>query len=264
MPRRDAKPRPRREPKPRILLSSEEKRARARVIAQRARRRAGMLPRAEWLAARYPAARNAERQAAKEAEHAVSEARRASIEAGRQVRAEKAAIVAAERNARMAANDRRRRELIEARKARTEKYLARNARREAELAARRQLKEQREKEWAEKRRALTPAERKDRARRSRRKKSAPWLRQSGYRAELWAEQQGRCGLTGAPIPEGVIPHLDHIVAKSKGGPMVKSNLQWVHPMANHAKNSHTVEEFRTWLLAAAEALKQKMQLEELL
>lgn len=79
---------------------------------------------------------------------------------------------------------------------------------------------------------------------------------------LWLSQNGKCGLTGLSIVG--TPQLDHIVPVSKGGAHTVDNLQWTEKMANNAKNSHSVEEFRTWLLAAAEALKQKMQLEELL
>ena len=81
---------------------------------------------------------------------------------------------------------------------------------------------------------------------------------------LWTAQGGRCGLTGAPIPPEVRPHVDHIVPVSKGGGSLVGNLHFVHPMANHAKNSHSVEEFRTWLLEAAEALRKKIELERLL
>lgn len=81
---------------------------------------------------------------------------------------------------------------------------------------------------------------------------------------LWKAQGGRCGLTGAPIPPGVRPHVDHIVPVSKGGGSLVGNLHFVHPMANHAKNSHSVEEFRAWLLDAAEALKKKIELEKLI
>lgn len=81
---------------------------------------------------------------------------------------------------------------------------------------------------------------------------------------LWARQRGRCGLTGVLIPAGVRPHLDHIVPVALGGSSSVDNLHFTHPTANHAKNSHSVAEFREWLLAAADALRQKMMLEELL
>lgn len=81
---------------------------------------------------------------------------------------------------------------------------------------------------------------------------------------LWASQGGRCGLTGATIPPGVRPHIDHKVPVSRGGSSLPDNLHFVHPMANHAKNSHSEQEFREWLLAAADALRQKIALEALL
>ncbi len=78
---------------------------------------------------------------------------------------------------------------------------------------------------------------------------------------LWGRQGGRCALTGLPVAK---PQLDHRVPVAAGGPHTIDNLQWVHPMANHAKGSRSVAEFREWLLAAADALRQKMMLEELL
>lgn len=81
---------------------------------------------------------------------------------------------------------------------------------------------------------------------------------------LWARQRGRCGLTGLLIGPSARPHIDHIVPVARGGSSSVDNLHFVHPMANHAKNSHSVAEFREWLLAAADALRQKMMLEELL
>lgn len=83
-------------------------------------------------------------------------------------------------------------------------------------------------------------------------------------AALWASQRGLCGLTGAPIPDGIRPHLDHIVPVAAGGASTVDNLHFVHPMANHAKNAHSLEDFRAWLLAAADALRNKLALEALL
>ena len=54
------------------------------------------------------------------------------------------------------------------------------------------------------------------------------------------------GLTGIPLPDGVRPHLDHIIPRSKGGMHTIENLRWVHPMTNHAKNNHSDEEFLEW------------------
>jgi hypothetical protein len=81
-------------------------------------------------------------------------------------------------------------------------------------------------------------------------------------AEIVALWTGRCALTGMKItPE--YAHLDHRVPRSQGGMHTKENLQWVHPMANYAKNSNTAEEFRRWLLAAADALRERMAYEEM-
>jgi 5-methylcytosine-specific restriction endonuclease McrA len=76
-------------------------------------------------------------------------------------------------------------------------------------------------------------------------------------------QNWRCALTGLPLTVETV-HLDHIIPVSKGGTNAVGNLQWVHPTANYAKGNGTVAEFRAWLLAAADALRAKMQLEELL
>lgn len=78
---------------------------------------------------------------------------------------------------------------------------------------------------------------------------------------LWVSQSGRCALTGLPI--NGVPHLDHRVSASLGGGHTIDNLQWVHPMANLAKRDYSVAEFRRWLLAAADALRQKQLVETL-
>lgn len=79
---------------------------------------------------------------------------------------------------------------------------------------------------------------------------------------LWLSQQKRCALTGMLV-EGA-PHLDHILPVSAGGTHEIDNLQWVHPMANWAKNKYPVEKFEDWLLAAADALRARRQLKELI
>jgi hypothetical protein len=78
---------------------------------------------------------------------------------------------------------------------------------------------------------------------------------------LWQKQGGRCALTGLPIVGRA--HLDHIEARSGGGNNLIANLQWTDGMANQAKATNTVAEFRSWLLQAAEALKAKIAAEEL-
>lgn len=79
---------------------------------------------------------------------------------------------------------------------------------------------------------------------------------------LWLEQGGRCALTGLVI-DGV-PHLDHKVPVAAGGGHTIDNLQWVSPAANMAKLDRSVAEFEQWLLAAADSLRAKKQLEALL
>jgi hypothetical protein len=78
----------------------------------------------------------------------------------------------------------------------------------------------------------------------------------------WVAQGKRCALTGMLV-EGA-PHLDHILPVSAGGTHAINNLQWVHPMANWAKNKYPVEKFEDWLLAAADALRARRQLKELI
>lgn len=77
---------------------------------------------------------------------------------------------------------------------------------------------------------------------------------------LLVQQEGRCALTGLPVDR---PQLDHIVPVAAGGGHTIDNLQWVHPMANGAKNSSTDAAFREWLLAAADALRAKLAIAEL-
>lgn len=79
----------------------------------------------------------------------------------------------------------------------------------------------------------------------------------------WLLNGPYCGLTGVEIPPGVRPSLDHIVSVADGGPSTIENLHWVHPMANWAKNRHSVDEFEAWLLASADALRRKKRFERL-
>jgi hypothetical protein len=79
----------------------------------------------------------------------------------------------------------------------------------------------------------------------RRAKGSPHATLSELR-ELWDRHAGFCGLTGARIPEGVRPHLDHIVSCAAGGAHTIENLRWVHPMANRAKGGHSDAEFLLW------------------
>lgn len=97
--------------------------------------------------------------------------------------------------------------------------------------------------------------------RKRRTKGQPCASKRELHA-LWVAQQGKCALTGLVI-EGV-PHLDHKVPVAAGGGHMIDNLQWVSPAANMAKLDRSVAEFEQWLLAAADSLRAKKQLEALL
>jgi 5-methylcytosine-specific restriction endonuclease McrA len=211
----------------------------------------GPGPVAEWQEER-----RALRLAEQQAREVAAQSRRAAQEAALALQKERSEARVAEQRAMAAANDRRKAELLAAREATRVKYAARLVQIEAERAERQRRREERERYHAERRRALTPAERKDRARRARKTKRSPWLRETGWRAELWLKQGGRCALTGVPL-EGVVPHLDHIVPRAKGGSNAPDNQQWTHPAANRAKGEMTDEEFRTWLLAAADALRSQ-------
>jgi len=60
---------------------------------------------------------------------------------------------------------------------------------------------------------------------------------------IWDEQNGICELTGETLVRGVNASLDHRVPKSKGGDNSRSNLRWVHKIANTIKKDLTDEEF---------------------
>jgi len=79
---------------------------------------------------------------------------------------------------------------------------------------------------------------------------------------LLVAQAGLCALTYLPLPER--PHLDHIVPRVRGGDSSVGNLQWVSPMANHAKGDMTGPEFQAWVLAAADAIRARRQAQELM
>ena len=112
------------------------------------------------------------------------------------------------------------------------------------------------------RRCRNQAKRREEAQRGGR----PWnsgSRRTKAACDLLDAQGWRCGLTGLKLAPDTL-HLDHKVPKSKGGSDGLENKHWVHPAANYAKGNMSIEEFRTWLLAAADALRNKIKLESLL
>lgn len=60
-------------------------------------------------------------------------------------------------------------------------------------------------------------------------------------ARLWKDQRGRCALTGRRLNRDA--HLDHIVAKARGGTDALGNLRWVCTEANLAKRELSDAEF---------------------
>jgi hypothetical protein len=61
--------------------------------------------------------------------------------------------------------------------------------------------------------------------------------------ELWAQQSGRCAITGETLVPGVNASLDHILPKSRGGSDDVKNTQWVEFHINRAKGDLTHTEF---------------------
>jgi hypothetical protein len=61
--------------------------------------------------------------------------------------------------------------------------------------------------------------------------------------EIWAEQGGRCALTGAILEPGVDASLDHKIPRSRGGDSSRGNLQWVTTSVNWAKSNLSSEDF---------------------
>lgn len=60
---------------------------------------------------------------------------------------------------------------------------------------------------------------------------------------LFAEQSGRCALTGRALTIGVNASIDHVHQKSNGGGHELSNLRWVLTAANIARAKMTDDEF---------------------
>lgn len=61
-------------------------------------------------------------------------------------------------------------------------------------------------------------------------------------ARLWKKQRGRCALTGRRLTRNNC-HLDHVIAKARGGTDEICNLQWVCIEANLAKRELSEAEF---------------------
>ena len=61
--------------------------------------------------------------------------------------------------------------------------------------------------------------------------------------DLFENQNGICPYTGIKLTLGGFASLDHKVPKIKGGTNEIKNLQWVHPLVNIAKHTHSHEEF---------------------
>ena len=59
-------------------------------------------------------------------------------------------------------------------------------------------------------------------------------------AKKWKSQKGMCALTGRKL--GRDAHLDHIIARAKGGTDSSANLRWLCPDVNYAKRYLTDEE----------------------
>lgn len=60
-------------------------------------------------------------------------------------------------------------------------------------------------------------------------------------AALWKSQRGRCALTGRKLDRSA--HLDHILAKVRGGGDNIENLRWLCREANMAKRDMSDGEF---------------------
>lgn len=63
-------------------------------------------------------------------------------------------------------------------------------------------------------------------------------------ARLWKQQRGRCALTGRRLNRENA-HLDHIIAKARGGSDEVSNLRWLCTEANLARRELSDAEFVT-------------------
>lgn len=77
-------------------------------------------------------------------------------------------------------------------------------------------------------------------------------------ARLWKSQRGRCALTGRRLTRNNA-HLDHIVAKAKGGTDFANNLRWVCIEANLAKRELSDAEFIALCRDVVEALQTQAE-----
>lgn len=81
------------------------------------------------------------------------------------------------------------------------------------------------------------------ARRKARKMDAPGAHTAQDVASIRARQAGRCAFCGVRLGRKAPPHVDHIIALSKGGSNDPSNLQVLCQACNCRKGSKTPEEF---------------------
>lgn len=63
-------------------------------------------------------------------------------------------------------------------------------------------------------------------------------------ARIWKQQKGRCALTGRRLTRNNA-HLDHILAKARGGTDEAENLRWLCTEANLARRELSDDEFIT-------------------
>jgi hypothetical protein len=69
-------------------------------------------------------------------------------------------------------------------------------------------------------------------------------------ARLWKTQRGRCALSGRKLDRKA--HLDHIVPITEGGSGRLTNIRWLDPWVNIARQNLTDAEFATRCAQVAE------------
>jgi hypothetical protein len=68
--------------------------------------------------------------------------------------------------------------------------------------------------------------------------------------DLFDRQGGRCALSGIALTLGDNTWIDHIVPRSRGGPLNDiSNLQWTHAVVNRVKDNVGEGDLRTIIAA---------------